>query len=146
VAEAIRGGLAEVELGKMAAQKASNSQVKQFAQKMVTDHSAANDKLTAIAQQQNLKPEGTKGTPPLEPDKDAKAKSEQLAQMSGPDFDRAYMKQMVEDHQKTVGLFRQEIDTGKSEQVKGLAKEMLPTIEEHLKMARSLSEQIQAAR
>jgi putative membrane protein len=144
--EAIQGGMAEVKLGKLAAEKASSAEVKQFGQRMVQDHSAANQKLTALAEKHKLGQAGTKGTPPLESSMEAKATEQELTRLSGKDFDRAYMRHMVEDHEKTVAKFKAEAKDGKSAEVKQLAEQLLPTLEEHLRMARSLSEQVQAAR
>jgi putative membrane protein len=146
VPEAIQDGMAEVKLGQLAAEKAASPEVKQFGQKMVEDHSAANKKLMALAEKHQIQKAGTKGTPPLEPTPEAQAIERKLAQTSGKDFDRAYMRQMVTDHEKAVAAFKAEAKEGKSAEVKGLAEELLPKLEDHLRMARALAEQVQAAR
>jgi putative membrane protein len=130
---AIRDGLAEVELGKLGAQQGSAAEVKQFAEQMVKDHQAANEKLMAAAQ----------GATPS-PDKKAQTALGKLKGMSGAKFDQAFMRQMVEDHVKAVALFQREAKSGKDEQVRNLAGEILPTLEEHLRMARSTDKQIGA--
>jgi putative membrane protein len=140
--EAIRSGLAEVELGKLGAQKASNAQVKQFAERMVVDHSAANDKLAALAAKHKIEPEGTKGTPPLEPDEQAAAKMREISGLSGAAFDQAFMRQMTEDHEKAIELFDREAKEGEDAEVRGLAAEALPKLREHLAMARRIGPQV----
>ena len=139
LAEAIRDGMAEVDLGKTAAQKASGPEVKRFAERMVKDHTAANQKLEALAKKHKIEAKGTYGTPPLKPGAEAKAEKADLSKMSGQEFDRAYASEMVQDHEKAVGLFRDEAKNGKDKEVSELASSMLPTLEEHLKMARALA-------
>ena len=99
VKEAAIGGMAEVDLGTLAKEKASNPDVKQFGDRMVTDHSKANDELKQWAQQKNV-------TLPAEIDAKHKATHERLAKLSGAAFDKAYMADMVEDHVKDVAAFK----------------------------------------
>jgi putative membrane protein len=127
--DAAKGGLMEVELGKVAADHATNPDVKQFGQRMVTDHTKANEELKAIASQKGM-------TLPNTLDAWAKAKIDRMAKMSGAAFDKAYMDDMVKDHQKDVAEFRKEASGGKDAEIKGFAGKTLPTLEEHLKMAR----------
>ena len=129
VLKAAKGGLAEVEFGRLAAEKASDPDVKQFGQKMVDDHSKANDELKSIAQQKGI-------TLPTELDAKDKRTRDHLAKLSGAAFDRAYMSDMVKDHTKDVADFRKESKSGKDSDVKAFAGKTLPTLEEHLKLAR----------
>jgi putative membrane protein len=129
VMKAAKGGLAEVEFGRLAAEKATDPDVKQFGQKMVDDHSKANDELKTIAQQKGL-------TLPAELDAKDKRTRDHLAKLSGAAFDRAYMSTMVKDHTTDVSEFRKESKTGKDSDVKSFADKTLPTLEEHLKLAR----------
>jgi len=124
-----KGGMAEVELGKLAAEKASSDAVKQFGQRMVDDHSKANDELKTLAQNKKI-------TLPTEIGPEEKALRDRLTKLSGPAFDQAYMKAMVNDHLKDVSEFRTESRSGKDPDVKAWAAKTLPTLEEHLKMAR----------
>ena len=124
-----KGGMAEVELGKLAAEKASSDAVKKFGQRMVDDHSKANDELKALAQSKKI-------TLPTEIGPEEKALRDRLIKLSGPAFDQAYMKAMLNDHLKDVGEFRTESRRGKDPDVKAWAAKTLPTLEEHLKMAR----------
>jgi putative membrane protein len=123
------GGMAEVELGKLATQKASNDQVKQFGQRMVDDHSKANDELKQAASQEGID---------LPADLDAKHKALQarLSAMSGAAFDRAYMKEMVRDHVEDVAAFQKQANRKSNTAVNTFAQKTLPTLKEHLKMAR----------
>jgi putative membrane protein len=132
VKQAAMGGMAEVELGRLAADKASNADVKQFAQRMVDDHSKANDELKGVASSKGIE---------LAADLDAKHKAvrDKLAKLEGAAFDRAYMAQMVTDHQQTVQLFQREAKTGKDTDLQKWAADKLPALQEHLKMARDLS-------
>ena len=128
VMDAAKGGLMEVEMGRMAADHATNPDVKQFAQRMVTDHTKANDELKSVASQKGI-------TLPTTLDASAKAKMDKMSKMSGAAFDKAYMDDMVKDHKKDVAEFRKEANGGKDSDVKGFASKTLPTLEEHLKMA-----------
>jgi putative membrane protein len=129
VAKVAKGGMAEVELGKLATQKASADSVKQFGQRMVDDHSKANDELKTLAASKKI-------TVPAEMGPKEKALRDRLSKMSGAAFDRAYMKAMVADHVEDVNAFKMESKSGKDPEIKAWAAKTLPTLEEHLKMAR----------
>src|SRR4051812_7632270 len=128
VTKAAQGGMAEVELGKLASDKASNDQVKQFGQKMVDDHGKANDELKSIAQKKNI-------TLPTDLSTKDKALKDRLSKLSGPAFDRAYMQAMLKDHRTDVNEFRMESQPGSDPDVKAFASKTLPTLESHLKLA-----------
>jgi len=125
VAEA---GMAEIELGKLAAEKATSESVKKFGQRMADDHSKANDELKAIAQQKNI-------SLPTGPTVRATAEHERLAKLSGDAFDRAFMKTMVADHHSAVSEFSAEAKSGKDPELKAWAEKTLPTLQDHLKVA-----------
>jgi putative membrane protein len=129
VMKAAHGGLAEVELGKLAVDKAASDEVKKFGQRMVDDHSKSNEELKTLAQNKKI-------TLPTAVSPHDKAMHDRLAKMSGAAFDRAYMQAMVTDHRKTVNEFRVEARSGKDADVKGWAAKTLPTLEEHLKRRR----------
>lgn len=132
IRKAAEGGLAEVQLGQLAAEHGSSQEVKQFGQRMVDDHTKANDQLKQLA--------GQKGVPVPEKlnAKDTATKA-RLEKLSGAAFDRAYMQDMVQDHTKDVSEFRTESKTAKDPDVKGFASQTLPTLEEHLKQAKSIA-------
>jgi putative membrane protein len=130
VAKAAHANMAEIELGKMALEKATSEEVKKFAQRMVDDHGKANDELKTLAQNKNF-------TLPDAPDPQMKAIKDRLSKLSGPSFDRAYMQTMIVDHRKAVSDFRLASKSAKDADVKGWAAKTLPTLEEHLKMAQT---------
>ncbi|HLZ43666.1 MAG TPA: DUF4142 domain-containing protein [Candidatus Sulfotelmatobacter sp.] len=132
IKQAAEGGLAEVELGKLAAEKASNEQVKKFGQRMVDDHSKANDQLKDVAAQKHI-------DLPTELSAKDKATKARLEKLSGEQFDRAYMSDMVKDHKKDVAEFARESQSSKDPAVKNFARETLPTLREHLKEAEKLA-------
>ncbi|HYF57580.1 MAG TPA: DUF4142 domain-containing protein [Burkholderiaceae bacterium] len=124
-------GMAEVEAGRVASQKATNPQVKEFAQKMVDDHTTGNSELMKLASARNI-------APPEGPDKAHRAMLVKMEKMSGPEFDRAYMKQQVADHEKTVNLFERQSKNGKDPELRDFAAKQLPIMREHLKMAQMM--------
>jgi putative membrane protein len=132
VKEAALGGLTEVELGKVAAEKASSPEVKQFAQKMVDDHTKANEQLKQIASKSNI---------PIADTLDSKHQSriDKLSKLSGPDFDKAYVKDQVKDHEKDVRDFQAEAQGGTDPNVKSFAASTLPVLQEHLDMVKNLN-------
>jgi len=135
VMNAARDGVAEVELGKLAEEKASSTQVKDFAKKMVDDHGKANDELKSIASTKNI-------TLPSETDAKHKATIDRLSKLSGDAFDRAFTQDMLSDHKKAVSAFRTESKNGKDPEVKAFAAKTLPTLESHLKQAEDLNKSV----
>jgi putative membrane protein len=130
VQEAGVGGLAEVEMGRLAVQKAKDDRVRQFGQKMIDDHSKANDQLKQAASQEGL-------SVPSAVDEKHKATMARLEKLSGAQFDSAYAKEMVKDHKEDVKLFEKESTAGSSA-VQKFAAETLPTLKNHLQMAEAL--------
>ncbi len=137
VKKAAEGGLAEVDLGNVAKQNGSNDAVKQFGDRMVTDHSKANDELKSLAQQKNW-------TLPTEPKAADKSKKDRLSKMNGAAFDKAYMRDMVMDHEKDVKEFKKCAASCKDSDLKAWAAKTAPTLEDHLKMARDDAKQVGA--
>jgi putative membrane protein len=130
--DAAKGGMEEVEMGKVAAANASNADVKAFGQKMVDDHSKANDQLKQLAQ--------TKGvTLPTDMTKAQHKDMDKLSKMTGDAFDKAYVKMMLKDHKKDVAAFSKESKSGKDSDLKSWAGTTLPTLQDHLKMVQDLS-------
>ena len=138
VMEAARGGMAEVELGRLAVEKASNADVKQFGQRMVDDHGKANDELKAFASQKNV-------TLPTEPGAKHKAEHARMSKLSGAQFDRAYMAAMVADHDKDVAAFQRASKTARDADLKAWAGKTLPTLQEHQKMAKDINAKVRGA-
>jgi len=139
VEKAARGGLAEVELGQLAVQKASSQEVKEFAQRMVDDHTKANEQLKQVAAQEHI-------DLPQQPNAKDKATKARLEKLSGERFDKAYMNDMVKDHQKDVAEFERESKTTKDPAVKSFAEQTLPTLRDHLKEAQKIAPKPQTAK
>jgi len=127
-------GLAEVQLGQMAAERATSPEVQRFAQRMVADHTKANQELMALAQSKNI-------SISKETDKQHQKTAEAIAKKQGANFDRAYMRQMVTAHEKAVQLFSTAAKEGYNTDIKAFASQTLPTLQEHLQMARQLTQQ-----
>lgn len=128
--QAAEGGLLEVQLGQLAEQKASNPQVKQFGQRMVTDHTKLNNELMSIASRDNM-------TLPTQLTGKDKAQYDKLASLSGTQFDRAYMRDQVRDHQKDISEFQKEANNGSNPDLKNFASQSVPTLQEHLMLAQN---------
>lgn len=129
--KAAAGGMAEVEAGKLAQQKGSSEAVKNFGAKMVEDHTAANEKLMALAATKKVKlPKGM--------DVKHKAMHKKLNTKSGAAFDTAYIKGQIADHKATIALMEREIASGKDAEAKSFATETLPVVKEHLTMLQTM--------
>ena len=123
--DAANGGMAEVELGKVASTKAANAEVKKFAQMMVADHSKANEELKALAAKKAIEL-------PKEVDSSHKSTMDSLSRKTGADFDKAYVDDMVDDHEKDVSAFEDKAKNAKDADVKAFAEKTLPTLRKHL--------------
>ncbi|MET4137957.1 DUF4142 domain-containing protein [Pedobacter sp. UYP1] len=121
------GGMAEVELGKMALTKATNAQLKEFAKMMVSDHGKANEELMLIAKKKNI-------TLPAAVDEDHQKKMNDLSKKSGKDFDKAYADAMVDGHKSTLKLMQDESKDGKDADIKAFAAKTTPVVQAHLDM------------
>jgi putative membrane protein len=130
--DAALGGITEVELGKLATQKASSDAVKQFGQKMVDDHTKANDMLKQVASKENISLPDTL-------DSKHQARIDKLSKLSGAEFDKAYVKDQLKDHQNDVREFQAEAQGGTDPNIKQFASTTLPTLQQHLEMVKALS-------
>ena len=135
VVQTAKNGMAEVELGKLASEKASNAKVKAFGQRMVTDHGKAGDELKSLAATKQI-------TLSTMVDAEHKAVHDRLAKLSGAEFDRAYVREMVTGHRKGVDSFTMESTSGKDNEVKAWATKTLPTVREHLRMIEEMDKEV----
>jgi putative membrane protein len=127
--KAAQGGMAEVMLGQTASSKGTSPDVKNFGNRMVSDHGKAGDELKQLAQ--------TKGvTLPSDVDDESKKMADKLSKLSGKDFDKEYINGMVEDHEKDVKEFEKASKDAKDPDLKAWATKTLPTLQDHLKMAK----------
>jgi putative membrane protein len=129
---AAEGGIAEVDMGNLAQQQARNLSVKEFGAMMVKDHSAANEKLKALAESKNI-------TLPATSSVDEVAAKAKLKALSGSSFDKSYIKGMIKDHEEDIAEFKKEAATGQDPEAKAFAKATLPTLEAHLKKIQSIA-------
>ena len=113
---AAKGGMMEVEMGKMAAQNAQNADVKKFGNRMVTDHSKANSELMGLAKEEGVSLPGAKSPGKWKSDKD-------------------YMDAMVKDHQTDLAEFQKEAQSGTDPDLKAFAAKYAKVVAQHLKMA-----------
>jgi putative membrane protein len=131
---AAEGGIAEVDAGNLAQQKANAQNVKDFGAMMVKDHSAANEKLQSIAAAKGI-------TLPTSASVGQMAAKAKLDVLSGSDFDASYVKGQVRAHERTIALFRKEIASGQDADAKAFAKDVLPTVRSHLKAIKAIAAQ-----
>jgi putative membrane protein len=136
--KAAQGGMAEVKLGKLAQEKGTSESVKRFGTRMVEDHTKAGDELKRAAAQENIA---------LPEDISAKDKStyDSLSKLSGAAFDRAYARDMVKDHEEDVADFNKEANGGKNPAIKDFATQTLPTLQDHLKEAKEMRQNVSAS-
>jgi putative membrane protein len=132
VQEAASGGMAEVQAAQLAQQRANSPQIKDFASRMITDHTQANTELQQIAQQESIT------LPPQPTGKDAAA-AKKLSGLNGAAFDKAYSQDQLSDHQQVVALFRKEASSGQDQALKAFAQKTLPILQQHLQMAQALN-------
>lgn len=124
--------VAEIQMSQVALKQAKSPSVKTFAQHMIDDHTKANDELRSLKS-------GDKGYSLVEePAPDAQKAIDAMSRLQGADFDKAYAKEMVADHEKAVAIFQVEIEKGSNPKLKEFATKTLPTIKHHLDMAKSL--------
>jgi putative membrane protein len=132
---AASGGMAEVELGKLAQQKAENAQVKDFGAMMVQDHSKANAALTDIAKSKNIALPASLGTDEQKLKADLEAKS-------GADFDKAYVQAMLDDHEKDIKDFEQASKNVKYPEMAAFINQTLPVLKKHLAAIQQIHDQM----
>lgn len=135
--EAAQGGMMEVELGRWAAQHAANADVKKFGQRMVDDHSKANDELKQLAAGKNM-------TLPTDINADQKSTRDKLTKLTGAAFDKEYMKDMVNDHEEDVKKFADEQTGASDPDLKAFVTKTVPVLREHLQLAHDAAKKVGA--
>lgn len=129
--KAAQAGMAEISEGHAAETKGQSAAVKAFGKKMVDDHTKAADELKNVAAKSGVKL-------PTATSNDEKQVAERLAKLDGAAFDKLYSEQAVKDHEGAVALFKNEASAGSDAGLKSFAQQTLPTLEEHLRMAKEL--------
>jgi putative membrane protein len=132
VTKALQGGLAEVQLGQLTLQKSNNEQLKQFAQRMIDDHTKLGDQMKPVAQQIGV-------AVPTNVSKKDKATIGKLGALSGPAYDQAYIKDMVKDHKQDLSEFQMEASSGQDQTVKDAASQGSQVIAQHLQMIQQIA-------
>ena len=135
IENAAQGGMTEVQLGQIAQEKGASPDVKQFGSRMVMDHSRANDELKSLAQQKGV-------TVPSTLDHKHQAMVDHFRTLSGPAFDRAYVHNMVKDHQEDAAEFQKASTSAQDPDVKAFAGKTLNVIKSHLSDVQSIQEKI----
>jgi putative membrane protein len=133
VRKALEGGMTEVQLGQLAAQKSSNPDVKQFGQKMVDDHTKLGDQMKQVAEQMNIKPPDSLSS------KD-KANVAKLSALDGDAFDKAYIKDMVKDHKQDEKDFKQEAINTSNPALKDVVSQGAQVISQHRQMIEQIAQ------
>src|SRR5262249_30135700 len=132
LANAGRVGMLEVQLGNLATQKASSNDVKQFGERMATDHGQLGQKLQQLASNLNV-------TLPQDLKPEQQAVVSRLERLSGNAFDREFMKEMVNDHVKDISEFERAASQATNADIKQFVSEALPTLRDHLTLAREIA-------
>lgn len=133
--KAAAGGIAEVALGKLALEKTTNTQIKDFATMMVSDHGKANEELISIAKLKNITLPGTV-------DADHQKKIDDLSKKTGADFDKAYVDAMVDGHKSTLKLMQDEANDGKDADLQAFARKTGPVVNTHLTLINKIHDSL----
>jgi putative membrane protein len=133
IAIAAQGGMAEIKLSELVNSRAECDEIKQFGQHMVQDHGQASQELKQLASQKGVMPQAQL---------DARHQNlyGRLSNLSGENFDCAYISVMVEDHQQVIAAFERETKQGQDQDLKDWASKTLPTLREHLRMAQEIAQ------
>lgn len=131
LAEAAQDGRAEMELGQLANSKASSPAVKRLAQKIVADHTKLNQQLESL-------PQASQALQSATVPEEERSAIDRLSQLSGKEFDQAFVEQVVQEHENAVSRFKEASATAQDPDVKQFASRALPGLEQHLQMAKSL--------
>ena len=137
--KAAAAGMDEVDAGKLAHQRAQDPAVREFAERMVDDHTRAGSELHSIAQSEGL-------SIPGKLDKASEQALDKLTKLHGHPFDVAYMKHNVSAHETAVKDFAKEAKSGKDERLRRFAADTLPTLEQHVEIARSTAHAVGVAK
>jgi len=132
--QASKGGFLEVSLAKLAAERATNPMVQDLAIKLLEDHRRANEQLKTFADRQQLALPTELGKHQLDVDR--------LAQLSGPDFGKAYLKEMIEHHEQAVATFQRQAEEGADPHIRAWAAQLVTTLRNHLQMVQGLAEKL----
>jgi len=134
IKETAQGGMMEVKMGRLGAQKGHSEAVRQLGQKLVQDHSKANQELKLLASQKNV-------TLPTEVPTELQTMLAHLKSLEGAEFDKAFKKHALEHHQEDIQKFQKASESSPDGDVKAFAQKTLPVLQQHLKMAQDIDVQ-----
>ncbi len=135
VTEAASGGMAQVQLAQIARDRAADPGVKKFADKLVKDNADTSQKLTQLASEKGV-------ILPTDIPTAEKRETDHLLKLSGPDFDRAYMKHVMSGHKKDIKTFQRETEKASDADVQSWAAKTLPSLRENLDMAKDINDNV----
>jgi putative membrane protein len=133
VTKAADNGQAEVQLAQLAAQRATNPEVRSYAQKLVEDHSKVNSELVSLAGQKNIK---------VDTDDDKDRSYKRLNKKSGSEFDQEFVEHMIDEHEKDIKMFEKAASDAKDPDLKAFASRHVSHLREHLQQAQSLRQSV----
>lgn len=132
ITTAAQANLAEIQTAKMVEQKTTDPAVKDFASRMITDHTQANQQLSKVADRAGVQL-------PTKPSIAELSQKDELQQLSGAKLNDAYIHAQLQDHKQVISEFEQEIDHGQDHAVKEFAEQTLPTLQDHIRIAEDVS-------
>lgn len=135
IEDTAQNAVAEIELGRLAAQRASAVQVQTFADTVVQEHGKLNHELSTLARAKGV-------DMPAAPDRGQQRDAQRLGKLSGADFDRAYMKHMTAFHKRSVTRFERAAQAAKDPELRAFVTRNLPTLETHLAAAQNVESTI----
>ncbi len=133
--EAANSNMAEIELGKLAAQKATDPEVKKFGQMMASDHGKASEEMKTLAASKNV-------TLPTGLSDDMQKKQTDLSKLTGAEFDKEYINLMVDMHEKDVSKFKEASEDLDDAETKAFAAKTLPTLQAHLDQVKKIDDRL----
>lgn len=137
--DAALGAMTNVELAKMAVQKAASPEVKQYGQKVVDEQTKANQQLKEVATKENI-------SVPDALDTKQQSRIDKLSKLSGPNFDKAYLKNQLKDEESQVRDFTDEAKGGTDPVIKGFASSTLPSLQQQFEMAKNLNKSVKKSK
>jgi putative membrane protein len=137
--KAASGGMLEVELGKLVLQRGTRADAKAFAQQMVTDHSKANAELLGLAQRKHI-------TLPTMMGNDQQDVYKDVQEKTAANFDRAYIREMRQDHEEDIRLFTEAASKATDSDIKALAQKTVPVLQHHLEMVKKIETNIKVSK
>ncbi len=135
VKTAIRGNIAEIQMGELAEKKGKNPRVQELGKTLVNDHQKAKAQSVELAKKMKI-------DPPTRPTEDAKETYDRLAKLSGQKFDEEFVEAAVKDHKKDIDAYTEQVEDGKNKQVVEYARETLPVLKKHLELAQKLEKKM----